>query len=81
MTSQLLLIEYFEESFNYSYNSEKDHDDFKEDFENSTLRLCWAMTILSNLIFSNILFYFLILFDQHGEDWAKRSLFNRLALI
>ena len=61
--------------------SEESVDDFNEHFDSPLLRICLGLTIVSNLIASNILFSFLILFDKYGGDWAKRSLFNRLVQI
>ena len=60
-------------SYNQSITTEKTK--FLDSF---TLKICWILTIVSNLLISNFLFSFLILFDKHGEDWAKRSLFNRI---
>ena len=70
-------IEDFGEVFGTSLKSNHLNDDFKEHFESSILRICWGLTIISNLIFSNVLFSMLIKFEHNGEDWAKRSLFNR----
>ena len=52
---------------------------FIELFNSLALKICWGWTLVSYLILSNVLFCFLLLFDKYGEDWAKRSLFNRVA--
>ena len=65
--------------FNFSSTSTELNDTFIENFDSLTVQISWGVTMLSNLLISNVLFSFLILFDKHGGDWAKRSLFNRLS--
>ena len=63
----------------FSLNSTALSDEFVEHFDSLILQISWGVTMLSNLLISNVLFSFLILFDRHGGDWAKRSLLNRLS--
>ena len=59
---------------NLSLNSTALSDEFIEHFDSLMLQISWGVTMLSNLLISNVLFSFLILFDRLGGDWAKRSL-------
>ena len=53
-------------------------DDFSEEFDSRSLKICIGLTAFTELFISIPLFYFLILFDKYGEDAMKRSLYNRL---
>ena len=55
-----------------SLNSTALSDEFIEHFDSLMLQISWTVTMLSNLLISNVLFSFLILFDRLGGDWAKR---------
>ena len=65
--------------FDLSSNSTALSNEFIEHFDSLIFQISWVVTMLSNLLISNVLFSFLILFDRHGGDWAKRSLLNRLS--
>ena len=62
--------------FDFSLNSTALSDEFNEHFGSLILQISWGVTMLSNLLISNVLFSFLILFDRLGGDWAKRSLLS-----
>ena len=65
--------------FDLSSNSTALSNEFIEHFDSLIFQISWGVTMLSNLLISNVLFSFLILFDRHGGDWAKRSLLNQLS--
>ena len=65
--------------FDFLSNSTALSNEFIEHFDSLIFQISWGVTMLSNLFISNVLFSFLILFDKHGGDWAKRSLLNQLS--
>ena len=65
--------------FDFLSNSTALSNEFIEHFDSLIFQISWGVTMLSNLLISNVLFSFLILFDRLGGDWAKRSLLNRLS--
>ena len=53
-------------------------DDFSDLFNSWSVKVGWLLTIISDLIISNVLFFLLIQFDKYGEDSMKRPLHNQL---
>ena len=53
-------------------------DDFADELDSLSLKICVALTTFTEFFMSFPLFYFLILFDKYGEDSKKRSLYNCL---
>ena len=53
-------------------------DDFAQEFNNGLLKICLALTTLTEFFISIPLFILFIFFDKYGEDSMKRSLFNCL---
>ena len=56
----------------------KDLDNFSELFTDWTVKVAWVLTLVSDLMISNLLFFLLIQFDKYGEDSMKRPLHNQL---
>ena len=53
-------------------------DPFSELFDNVLLKICWVFLVFGILIFSNPYYFLVILYEKHGEDSMKRSLYNQL---
>ena len=53
-------------------------DPFSELFNNVLLKICWVFLAFGILIFSNPYYFLVILYEKHGEDSMKRSLYNQL---
>ena len=53
-------------------------DPFAELFDHVLLKICWILLGIAILIFSNPYYFLLILYEKHGEDSMKRSLYNQL---
>ena len=53
-------------------------DPFAELFDDVSLKICWILFSIAILIFSNPYYFLVILYEKHGEDWMKRSLYNQL---
>ena len=53
-------------------------DLFSELFNNFLLKICWVFLAFGILTFSNPYYYLVILYEKHGEDSMKRSLYNQL---
>ena len=53
-------------------------DPFAELFDNVLLKICWIFLAFGILTLTNIYYFLIILYEKHGEDSMKRSLFNQL---
>ena len=53
-------------------------DPFAELFDHVLLKICWILFSISILIFSNPYYFLVIMYEKHGEDSMKRSLYNQL---
>ena len=53
-------------------------DPLAELFDNIFLKICWIFLAFGILFLTNIYYFLIILYDKHGEDSMKRSLFNQL---
>ena len=53
-------------------------DPFAELFDHVLLKICWILLGIAILIFTNPYYFLIILYEKHGEDWMKRSLYNQL---
>ena len=53
-------------------------DPFAELFDHVLLKICWILLGVAILIFSNPYYFLIILYEKHGEDRMKRSLYNQL---
>ena len=53
-------------------------DPFAELFDHVLLKICWILLGVAILIFSNPYYFLVILYEKHGEDQMKRSLYNQL---
>ena len=53
-------------------------DPFAELFDHVLLKICWILLGITILFFSNPYYFLIILYEKHGEDWMKRSLYNQL---
>ena len=53
-------------------------DPFADLFDHVLLKICWILLGIAILIFSNPYYFLLILYEKHGEDSMKRSLYNQL---
>ena len=53
-------------------------DDFADLFSSSSVKICWALTMVTDFFVCIPLFFFFLLFDKYGEDSMKRSLYNYL---
>ena len=53
-------------------------DPFAELFDHVLLKICWILLGIAILIFSNPYYFLVILYEKHGEDQMKRSLYNQL---
>ena len=53
-------------------------DPFAELFDHVLLKICWILLGIAILIFSNPYYFLVILYEKHGEDSMKRSLYNQL---
>lgn len=53
-------------------------DHFSELFDNVLLKICWVFLAFGILTFSNTYYFLIILYEKHGEDSMKRSLYNQL---
>ena len=53
-------------------------DPLAELFNNALLKTCWIILGFAILFFSNPYYFLLILYEKHGEDSMKRSLYNQL---
>ena len=53
-------------------------DPFAELFDNVLLKICWIFLAFGILILTNVYYFLIILYEKHGEDSMKRSLFNQL---
>ena len=53
-------------------------DPFAELFDHVLLKICWILLGIAILFFSNPYYFLVILYEKHGEDRMKRSLYNQL---
>ena len=53
-------------------------DILAELFDNTLLKICWIFFAIGIFLLTNIYYFLIILYDKHGEDSMKRSLFNQL---
>ena len=53
-------------------------DPFADLFNHDLLKICWTLLGIAILIFSNPYYFLVILYEKHGEDSMKRSLYNQL---
>ena len=53
-------------------------DTLAELFDNILLKICWIFLAIGIFLLTNIYYFLIILYDKHGEDSMKRSLFNQL---
>jgi hypothetical protein len=53
-------------------------DTFADLFDHVLLKICWILLSIAILIFSNPYYFLVILYEKHGEDSMKRSLYNQL---
>ena len=53
-------------------------DPFAELFDHVLLKICWILLGIAILIFSTPYYFLVILYERHGEDSMKRSLYNQL---
>ena len=53
-------------------------DPFAELFDHVLLKICWILLGIAILIFSTPYYFLVILYEKHGEDSMKRSLYNQL---
>ena len=53
-------------------------DPFAELFDNVLLKICWIFLAFGILFLTNIYYFLIILYEKHGEDRMKRSLYNQL---
>ena len=53
-------------------------DPLAELFDNIFLKICWIFLAIGIILLTNIYYFLIILYDKHGEDSMKRSLFNQL---
>ena len=53
-------------------------DPFAELFDHVLLKICWILLGIVILIFSNPYYFLITLYEKHGEDSMKRSLYNQL---
>jgi hypothetical protein len=53
-------------------------DPFAELFDHVLLKICWILLGIVILIFSTPYYFLITLYEKHGEDSMKRSLYNQL---
>ena len=59
-------------------NIQNNLDPFAKLFDHDLLKMCWILLGIAILIFTNPYYFLIILYEKHGEDWMKRSLYNQL---
>ena len=58
--------------------SKNERQPFLDHFDSLPVKICWAVTIVTDFFISTPLFIFFILYDKYGEDPMKRSIYNYL---
>ena len=53
-------------------------DDFVDLFDSWLVKICWGLTMVSDFVVVNVLAILSILYEKHGEDSMKRSLYNQI---
>ena len=53
-------------------------DHFEDFFNSLEVKICLCITLISEFLVSNVLWYSFLMYDKYAEDSMKRSLYNQI---